>query len=62
LEVARRQEARLEELRAAIALVRQAPASDRADARQALMNVYSKFEEGHTLPDLCAANDLLAQN
>jgi tetratricopeptide (TPR) repeat protein len=62
LGIARRQQARLEELRAAIALVRQAPDSDRGDARQALMNVYSKFEEGHTLPDLCAASDLLAPN
>jgi len=62
LEVARCQEARLEELRAAMALVRRSPDSGRADARQALMNVYSKFEEGHTLPDLCAASDLLAPN
>jgi tetratricopeptide (TPR) repeat protein len=60
LGIARRQQARLEEQRAAIALVRQASDSDRADARQALMTVYSKFEEGHTLPDLCAASDLLA--
>src|SRR5262249_28293495 len=62
LEVARRQKARIEEFRAANALVRQAPDSDRADARQALMNVYAKFEEGHSLLDLCAASDLLAPN
>jgi tetratricopeptide (TPR) repeat protein len=58
LETARRQGAQLEELRVAIALVQHAPESDRADARQVLMNVYSKFEEGHDLPDLHAASDL----
>jgi tetratricopeptide (TPR) repeat protein len=62
LEIARRQEARFEELRVAIAMVRRAPESDRADARQVLMNIYSKFEEGHTLPDLRAASDLLGLN
>jgi hypothetical protein len=30
-----------------------------ADARQVLMNVYAKLEEGHTLADLRAASDLL---
>jgi DNA-binding SARP family transcriptional activator len=62
LEIARGQQARLEELRAAIALVRQAPDSNRGAALQALINVYSRFEEGHTLPDLCAASDLLTPN
>ncbi len=59
LEIARRQEARFEELRVAIAMVRHAPESDEADARQVLMSVYSEFEEGHSLPDLRAASDLL---
>jgi tetratricopeptide (TPR) repeat protein len=59
LEIAHRQEARFEELRVAIAMVRHASESDLADARQVLMNVYSKFEEGHALPDLRAASDLL---
>jgi tetratricopeptide (TPR) repeat protein len=60
LEIARRQYARFEELRVAIAMVRHAPESDRADARQVLMSVHSKFEEGHSLPDLRAASDLLS--
>src|SRR5215470_1361262 len=59
LEIARQQEARFEELRVAIAMVRHAPESDRGDVRRVLMNVYSKFEEGHALPDLRAAGDLL---
>jgi tetratricopeptide (TPR) repeat protein len=59
LGIAHRQGARLEELRVAIALVRHATESERADARHVLMNVYAKFEEGHTLPDLRAASDLL---
>ena len=62
LEIARRQGARLEELRAATTMARHATESDRADARRALMNVYSKFEEGHYLPDLRAAGDLLGVN
>jgi tetratricopeptide (TPR) repeat protein len=61
LEIARRQGAQLEELRVAIAMVRHAAGSHIADARQVLVNVYSKFEEGHTLPDLRAAGHLLAQ-
>jgi hypothetical protein len=40
-------------------MVRHAPESDKAYTRQVLMSVYSKFEEGHTLPDLRAASDLL---
>jgi hypothetical protein len=59
LEIARRQEARFEELRVAIAMARHASESDRAGARQVLMRVHSKFEEGHDLPDLRAASDLL---
>jgi tetratricopeptide (TPR) repeat protein len=59
LEIARHQEARFEELRVAIAMVRHAPEPESADARQVLMRVYSKFEEGHALPDLRAAGDLL---
>jgi predicted negative regulator of RcsB-dependent stress response len=59
LEIARHQEARFEALRVAIAMVRHASESDRAEARQVLMRVYSKFEEGHALPDLRAAGDLL---
>jgi tetratricopeptide (TPR) repeat protein len=59
LEIARHQEARFEELRVAIAMVRHAPQSESADARRVLMSVHSKFEEGHALPDLRAASDLL---
>jgi tetratricopeptide (TPR) repeat protein len=59
LEIARRQGARFEELRAAIAMVRHAADSGRANARQVLMEAYSKFEEGHSLPDLQVAGDLL---
>jgi tetratricopeptide (TPR) repeat protein len=62
LEIAHCQGARLEELRAATAVVRHAVESDRAEARQALMNIYSKFEEGYTLPDLRAAGDLLRES
>jgi len=61
LQVARYQGARLEELRAATAVVRHGVESGRANAHEALMDVYSKFEEGHNLPDLRAAADLLAQ-
>jgi tetratricopeptide (TPR) repeat protein len=60
LKIARHQWARLEELRAATALARHAVAFDGEDARQVLMSVYSAFEEGHALPDLRAARDLLA--
>jgi hypothetical protein len=59
LEIARHQEARFEELRVAIAMVRHAPQSESADARQVLTSVHAKFEEGHALPDLRAASDLL---
>jgi tetratricopeptide (TPR) repeat protein len=59
LEIARRQGARLEELRAAMVLARHAVGLDSEDSRQVLMSVYSTFEEGHTLPDLRAARDLL---
>jgi tetratricopeptide (TPR) repeat protein len=59
LETARRQGALIEELRAAMAAVRHAGESSRAAARTALLSVYSTFEEGHTLPDLLAASELL---
>jgi hypothetical protein len=59
IETARRQEAPLEELRAAMAAVRHAAESGQAEARAALMKVYSSFEEGHALPDLQAARQLL---
>jgi tetratricopeptide (TPR) repeat protein len=59
VETARRQEARMEELRAAMAAVRHATQSGRADACAALMEVYSSFHEGLALPDLQAARELL---
>ncbi len=59
LEIARRQGTRLEELRAAMVLARHAVDLDSEDTRQVLINVYSTFEEGHSLPDLRAARDLL---
>jgi tetratricopeptide (TPR) repeat protein len=60
LSVARGQRARIEELRAAIAMVRHAPMSDDAGpARKVLKDIYSTFEEGHELPDLQTARDLL---
>ncbi len=58
--VARRQGARLEELRAAVAMARRAIGSDSAGpARKVLKEIYSQFEEGHELPDLRTARDLL---
>jgi tetratricopeptide (TPR) repeat protein len=60
LAIARRQGARLEELRIAIAMVRHATAPDDAGrTRRVLEDIYSTFEEGHELPDLRAARDLL---
>jgi tetratricopeptide (TPR) repeat protein len=59
LETARRQGAQIEELRAAMAAVRHAEDAGWADARDALLKVYSRFEEGHGLPDLRAARQLL---
>jgi DNA-binding SARP family transcriptional activator len=60
--VARGQGHRIEELRVAIAMVRHASAtaSDNVDpARKILKDIYSTFEEGHELPDLRMASDLL---
>lgn len=53
-----RQQGRIiEELR--VAAVQHADESGWDSARAALMDVYSRFEEGHTLPDLRMAADLL---
>jgi DNA-binding SARP family transcriptional activator/tetratricopeptide (TPR) repeat protein len=60
LETARRQGALIEELRAAMTAVRHAGESDRPEACAALLSVYSRFEEGHSLPDLRAASKLLS--
>jgi tetratricopeptide (TPR) repeat protein len=56
---ARQQGALMEELRAAMAAVRHADEHGRNGARAALTDVYLKFDEGHTLPDLRAAAELL---
>jgi DNA-binding SARP family transcriptional activator len=62
VEIARRQGAKMEELRAAVAAVRYFAECERADARSGLLAVYSSFEEGHELPDLRAARELLDAN
>jgi tetratricopeptide (TPR) repeat protein len=59
LETARRQGALIDELRAAMAAARHAGESGRAEASASLLSVYSRFEEGHALPDLRAASQLL---
>jgi tetratricopeptide (TPR) repeat protein len=61
-EIARRQGAKMEELRAATAAVRHVAECELADARAALLRVYSRFEEGHGMPDLRAASELLGAN
>jgi tetratricopeptide (TPR) repeat protein len=58
--VARRQGARLEELRAAIAIMRHATSPyNAASARRTLEDVYATFDKRHAFPDLQAARDLL---
>jgi hypothetical protein len=63
--VARRQEARWWELRAAVSLCRLLEVSDgpqaagRAEARQMLAEVYGRFTEGFDMPDLQEARALL---
>jgi predicted negative regulator of RcsB-dependent stress response len=62
VEIARRQGAKIEELRAAMAAVRHVAECEVAGARAALLRVYSRFEEGHGMPDLRAASELLGAN
>ena len=63
IEVARSQQARALELRAATSLVRLSSGQRRAgDARRVLQNVYSWFTEGLDSPDLQAAGSVLAEN
>jgi DNA-binding SARP family transcriptional activator/tetratricopeptide (TPR) repeat protein len=58
--VARRHGARIEELRAAMAMVRHASAPEKAaSARSVLEEIYVTFDEGHAFPDLQAARALL---
>jgi predicted ATPase len=59
LEVARRQQARSLELRAALSLSRLRSRSD--EARRLLGEVLEAFTEGHDTADLRAANELMAQ-
>jgi predicted ATPase/DNA-binding winged helix-turn-helix (wHTH) protein len=56
LDIARQQKATSWELRAAIALVRLRPDKN---ARDTLAEIYSRFSEGHTTPDLVEAAQLL---
>ena len=39
-----------------------APECERANAHSAVLAVYSRFEEGHGLPDLHTARELLGAN
>jgi predicted ATPase len=62
LDVARRQQARSLELRAAVALARLLRASDRADGACAVLApVYAWFTEGHDTVDLTTARTLLSE-
>ncbi len=62
LETARRQEARMLELRAAMSLARLWQGQGKAQAgRELLAGVYGWFAEGFETPDLRAANALLAE-
>ena len=61
-DVARRQHARLLELRAVMKLTElwadQGTAAEKAEGRRALGDVYQWFTEGHQTPDLLAARKL----
>jgi tetratricopeptide (TPR) repeat protein len=60
LRLSQRQHARLEELRIATAMSRHAASVEEADrAGRVLRGIYAVFDEGHSLPDLCAARDQL---
>ena len=62
IEIARSQQARALELRAATSLVRLSPGQGRAgDARHLLQDLYSWFTEGLDSPDLQAAGSVLAK-
>ncbi|HHJ06766.1 MAG TPA: hypothetical protein ENK24_04630, partial [Anaerolineae bacterium] len=62
LKVARRQQAKSWELRAAMSLARLWQETGRgAEARQKLAEIYGQFNEGFDTPDLQAARDLLAE-
>lgn len=63
IEIARRQSAKLFELRSCTCLARLWSTQGRhADARDLLQPVYDWFTEGPTLPDLREAGDLLAMS
>jgi tetratricopeptide (TPR) repeat protein len=63
LSIARQQQARMEELRLALAMVRAERAGCPIDhARAVLEKVYGGFEEGFDYPDLRAARDVLGGN
>jgi predicted ATPase len=61
LEVARRQQARSLELRAALSLSRLWSRSRRDEARRLLGGVLETFTEGHDTPDLRAASEQMAE-
>ncbi len=61
LEIARRQQARSLELRAALSLSRRWSQSRRAEARRLLGGVLETFNEGHDTADLRAAREQMAQ-
>jgi ATP/maltotriose-dependent transcriptional regulator MalT len=61
LEIARRQKARMEELRLALGMVHsQTSGAHAAEARASLAQVYATFDEGFDLSDLRAARTVLA--
>ena len=61
LEIARRQQARSLELRAALSLSRLWSRSRRDEARRVLGGVLETFSEGHDTADLRAAGEQMAQ-
>ncbi len=61
LGIARRQKARMEELRLALSMTGAQAGSRAAHARAVLANIYDTFEEGFDLPDLRAARAMLEQ-
>src|SRR5262249_34563087 len=60
LQLARQQNAKLEELRIAAAMTHHAASAGEANmAGQVLRGIYATFDEGHALPDLRAARGQL---
>ena len=58
--VAERVGARMPQMRAAVRLVRTAPAGERAGRVDALRAVHATFTEGQSTPDLFEASEILA--